>query len=78
MNNIPPHFKKREPGPSRDNLDRSREVFPGIPQEQIERAKKYRMARIKFVKTLSAALSESDRRFQIALFSREFWKIDED
>jgi hypothetical protein len=78
MNNIPPHFKKREPDPSRDNLDRIKMIFPGIPQEQIERAKKYKMTRIQFVKTLSPALSESDRLFQISLFSREYWKIDED
>lgn len=78
MNNITPHFKKREPGSSKDNLDKIKERFPGIPQEQIERAKQYRTARAKFVKTLSPALSESDRLFQIGQFSHRWWKIDED
>jgi hypothetical protein len=78
MNNISPHFKKREPGPSRDNLDRIKDMFPGIPIEQIERAKQYREARKKFVKTLSPALSASDRQYQIAQFSHRWWKVEEE
>lgn len=52
--------------------------FPGIPAEQITRAMIYEKARKKFIKTLSRALSESDRSYQVALFSNIYWKVDED
>lgn len=78
MNNIPPHFKKRiETGIPRDRLDMVKKMFPGIPQEQIDRARQYKIARKNFLKTLSRALSESDRRHQTALFSHQWWKVDE-
>lgn len=58
-------------------LNNIRKVFPGIPEEQVERAKRYKEDRKKFIKTLSPGLSEEEFILKVAAFSHQWWKVDE-
>jgi hypothetical protein len=70
-------FERVLAGKKGSKWDSLKHDFPGIPAEQITMAMAYEKARINFIKTLSQALSDSDKHYQIALFSKVYWKIDE-